>query len=49
MRRHYDDVAAQLSLEDWEGPPPASHTILVVVGDVHRGVVRALFVYPLPG
>jgi amino acid transporter len=42
MRRHYDDVAAQLSLEDWEGPPPPSHTIVVVVGDVHRGVVRAL-------
>jgi amino acid transporter len=42
MRRHYDDVAAQLSLEGWEGPPPMSHTVLVVVGDVHRGVVRAL-------
>jgi amino acid transporter len=42
MRRHYDEVAAQLSLEDWEGPPSASHTILVIVGDVHRGVVRAL-------
>jgi amino acid transporter len=42
MRRHYDDVAAQPSLEGWEGPAPMSHTILVVVGDVHRGVVRAL-------
>ena len=42
MRRHYDDVAVQLSLEDWDGPSPTSHTILVVVGDVHRGVVRAL-------
>jgi amino acid transporter len=42
MRRHYDDVARQLSLEDWEGPPPMQHTVLVLVGDVHRGVVRAV-------
>ena len=42
MRRHYDAVARQLSLEDWEGPPPMQHTVLVLVGDVHRGVVRAV-------
>jgi hypothetical protein len=42
MRRHYDDVARQLSLEDWSGPPPMQHTVLVLVGDVHRGVVRAV-------
>jgi hypothetical protein len=42
MRRHYDDVARQLSLEDWEGPPPMEHIVLVLVGDVHRGVVRAV-------
>jgi amino acid transporter len=42
MRRHYDDVAEQLSLDGWEGPPPMDHTVLVLVGDVHRGVVRAV-------
>jgi len=42
MRRHYDDVATQLSLEGWEGPPPMEHAVLVLVGDVHRGVVRAV-------
>jgi amino acid transporter len=42
MRRHYDDVAHQLSLESWEGPPPMQHVVLVLVGDVHRGVVRAV-------
>jgi hypothetical protein len=42
MRRHYEDVAHQLSLENWEGPPPMQHTVLVLVGDVHRGVVRAV-------
>jgi amino acid transporter len=42
MRRHYDDVAEQLSLEGWGGPPPMDHVVLVLVGDVHRGVVRAL-------
>jgi amino acid transporter len=42
MRGHYDEVASELSLEGFEGPPPFQHTILVVIGDVHRGVVRAL-------
>jgi amino acid transporter len=42
MRRHYADVAEQLSLEGWEGPPPMEHIVLVLVGDVHRGVVRAV-------
>ncbi len=42
MRRHYDDVAHQLSLDGWEGPPPMDHTVLVLIGDVHRGVVRAV-------
>lgn len=42
MRSHYDDVAEQLSLEGWTPPPLPSHTVLVVIGDVHRGVVRAL-------
>ena len=42
MRRHYEDVAASLSLDNFEGPPKFQHTVLVLVGDVHRGVVRAV-------
>src|SRR5207244_6423635 len=42
MRRHYDEVAVELSLEDFEGPPTFQHTVLILVGDVHRGVVRAV-------
>ena len=42
MRRHYDDVAEQLSLEGLSGPPEMRHTVLVIVGDLHRGVVRAV-------
>jgi amino acid transporter len=42
MHRHYDEVAGELSLEGLTGPPPMNHTVLVLVGDLHRGVVRAL-------
>jgi amino acid transporter len=42
MRRHYDDVAGQLSLEGLAGPPQLHHTVLIIVGDLHRGVVRAV-------
>ncbi len=42
MRRHYEEVAAELSLEGLEGPPEFQHTVLVLIGDVHRGVVRAV-------
>jgi hypothetical protein len=42
MRRHYDDVAEQLSLEGLAGPPELHHTVLIIVGDLHRGVVRAV-------
>jgi amino acid transporter len=42
MRRHYDDVAEQLSLEGLAGPPLLHHTVLIIVGDLHRGVVRAV-------
>jgi amino acid transporter len=43
VRRHYETVAAQLSLEDQSPtPPPLDNTVLVLVGDLHRGVVRAL-------
>ena len=42
MHRHYEDVAEQLSLEGLESPAEMRHTVLVVVGDLHRGVVRAV-------
>jgi len=42
MHRHYDEVARELSLEGLAGPPRFEHTVLVLVGDVHRGVVRAV-------
>jgi amino acid transporter len=42
VHRHYDTVASQLSLEGMSTPPPLDGTILVLVGDLHRGVVRAL-------
>src|SRR2546427_10623656 len=42
MHRHYEDVARELSLEGLEEPPRFQHTVLVLIGDVHRGVVRAV-------
>jgi amino acid transporter len=42
IHRHYDDVARQLSLEDFAWPPPMTNTVLVLVGDLHRGVITAL-------
>jgi amino acid transporter len=42
VHRHYEEVAAELSLEGLPPPPEFRHTVLVVIGDVHRGVVRAV-------
>jgi amino acid transporter len=42
VHRHYANVARQLSLEGYAGPPPIEHTVLVLVGDLHRGVAAAL-------
>jgi amino acid transporter len=42
VRRHYEDVATQLSLEDFSPPPPMTNTVLVLVGDLHKGIVRAV-------
>ena len=42
IRRHYDVVATQLSLEDFSPPPPIGHTVLVLVGDLQRSVVKAI-------
>jgi amino acid transporter len=42
VHRHYEGVAEELSLETYEGPPLFRHTVLILIGDVHRGVVRAV-------
>jgi amino acid transporter len=43
IRRHYDDVAVQLSVEGVvPPPPPVGHAVLVLVGDVHRGMLPAI-------
>jgi len=42
VHRHYDDVAHQLSLEDFTPPPGLTNVVLVLVGDLHKGVVRAI-------
>jgi amino acid transporter len=42
MHRHYDEVATELSLEGFDGPPEFQHTVLVLIGDVHQSVVRAV-------
>ena len=42
IHRHYADVAGQLSLEGYTMPSPMQHTVLVLVGDLHKGVIHAL-------
>jgi amino acid transporter len=43
IHRHYEDVARQLSIEGAEPEPPAAAPlVLVLIGDVHRGVLPAL-------
>jgi amino acid transporter len=42
IRSHYNSVARQLSLDGLEPPPPIGTTVLVLVGDLHRGVVQAI-------
>lgn len=42
IHRHYADVAGQLSLDGYGGPPPMEHTVLVLAGDLHKGVIHAL-------
>jgi amino acid transporter len=42
IRQHYQSVARQLSLEGYGAPAEMTHTVLVLVGDLHRGVVEAL-------
>jgi hypothetical protein len=42
IHRHYQEVADQLSLEGRSMPPAIRHTVLVLVGDMHAGVVSAV-------
>src|SRR5256712_11644179 len=42
VHRHYEEVAAELSLEGLEAPPPMTNTVLVLLGDIHRGVIKAI-------
>jgi amino acid transporter len=42
VRRHYDSVAAQLTLRDWAPEPPRHNTVIVPVSGVHKAVLRAL-------
>jgi amino acid transporter len=43
IRRHYDDVALQLSVEGVPPSAPATgNAVLVPVGDVHRGMLPAI-------
>jgi amino acid transporter len=41
-RRHYDRVAAELTLRDWQPDPPGGHVVLVPIGGIQRAVVKAL-------
>ena len=42
VHRHYEAVAEELSLEHLADEPPVVNTVLVLAGDLHMGVVRAL-------
>ena len=41
-RRHYDQVAFELSLKDWTPEPVGGHVVLVPIGGIQRAVVKAL-------
>jgi amino acid transporter len=41
-RRHYDHVAAELTLRDWEPAPTGRHVAIVPIGAIQRAVVKAL-------
>ena len=42
INRHYEALADELSLEHLVEEPPLTNTVLVLAGDLHMGVVRAL-------
>ena len=41
-RRHYDHVAAELTLRGWDAEPQGRHVVLVPIGGIQRAVVKAL-------
>ena len=41
-RRHYDHVASELTLREWEPDTPGRHVVLVPIGGIQRAVVKAL-------
>src|SRR5258705_1123099 len=42
VHRHYEEVAVQLSLDGLRHPTPMTNTVLVLVGDLHRGGGKAI-------
>src|SRR5438128_2327324 len=42
VHSHYEEVAVQLSLDGLGPPAPMTNTVLVLVGDIHRGVIKAI-------
>jgi amino acid transporter len=42
VHHHYELVAAELSLVHLAEEPPVTNTVLVLVGDLHMGVIKAL-------
>ncbi len=42
VKRHYDMVKASLAVPDDWRPPRLNHTVVVLVGGVHRGVLEAM-------
>jgi len=41
-RRHYDQVAAELTVQGWQPEPVKHHTVLVPIGGIQKAVVQAL-------
>ena len=41
-RRHYDQVAAELTLDGWQPEGVGHHTVLVAIGGIQKAVVQAL-------
>ncbi|MBI3910619.1 MAG: APC family permease [Armatimonadetes bacterium] len=42
IHRHYQEVADQLSMERYRPIAPFRHTVVLLIPDVHRGVMQAL-------
>ncbi|MBI1872840.1 MAG: APC family permease [Acidobacteria bacterium] len=41
-RRHYDHVASELTLRDWQPAQMGTHVVMVPIGGMQRAVVKAL-------